>query len=143
MTDWREPITIVSVNVFVFRDGKLLLGKRKGGQAAGEWGTPSGRLEHMEGIEACARRELMEECGIEVGELRFSSVANVTAYPPRHVVLLTFVAEWKSGEVANKEPEKCEELGWFDVDHLPEPMTDGMRKAIEAYRTEKPFFDAP
>ena len=143
MSDWKEPITIISINLLVFREGKILLGKRKGGQAAGEWGTPSGRLEHMEGIEECARREIAEECGIEVGDLEFSSVVNVPDYPPRHVVLLSFLTQWKKGEARTLEPEKCDGWEWFNLEALPELLTVGTKKAIEGYHSGQTFFDAP
>lgn len=143
MSDWKQETTIVSVNLLVFRDGKILLGKRIGGQASDQWGTPSGRLEYMEGIEACAHRELYEETGITVGPLTFSSVVNVPDYPPRHVVLITFVADWKSGEAQILEPTKCAAWEWFDVNTLPEPLTVGTYKSIEGYQTGRAFFDAP
>ena len=41
---------------------------------------PGGHLEYMESFEQCARRETLEECGIEIERIRFQFVANVQTY---------------------------------------------------------------
>lgn len=131
------------ISMLIFKDGKVLLGKRKGSWASGEYGNPGGWLEPLEGFEEAAKRELREECGIEIGNIRFSSVANITHYAPHQAILINLIADWVSGEVETLEPEKCEGWGWYDLDALPEPLTDGTKKAIEGYRTGKKFFDVP
>lgn len=35
----------IGVGVLIFRDGKLLLGKRRGSHGAGDWSAPGGHLE--------------------------------------------------------------------------------------------------
>jgi 8-oxo-dGTP diphosphatase len=61
----------VGVGVMVLKNGKVLIGKRKGAHGAGEWAWPGGHLEYMESFEDCARREVMEETGIEIHNIRF------------------------------------------------------------------------
>ena len=39
-----------------------------------------------------------------------------------------------SGEVTNKEPNKCDDLGWFDICDLPDNAVPYVRCAIENYR---------
>lgn len=131
------------VSMLVFKDGKVLLGKRKGSWASGEYGNPGGWLEPLEGFTQAAKRELQEECGIEIGDVHFSSIANITHYAPHQAILVNLTAHWLSGEVQTLEPEKCEGWGWYDLDALPEPLTDGTKKAIEGYQTGRTFFDAP
>ncbi len=60
------PKPKVGIGVMILKDGKVLLGKRKGSHGAGQYAFPGGHLEYMESFEDCARRETREECGIEI-----------------------------------------------------------------------------
>jgi len=88
----------VGVGVMVLKNGKVLIGKRKGAHGAGEWAWPGGHLEYMESFEDCARREVMEETGIEIHNIRFLRLMNLKEYAPKHYVDIGLVAEWLSGE---------------------------------------------
>src|SRR5687768_301913 len=104
------------------KEGKLLLGKRKGSHGENEFASPGGHLEHMESFEDCAKREVFEETGLEIGPLRFLRVMNITDYAPKHYIDIAFVAEWKSGEPAVCEPDKIESWAWYDLASLPSPL---------------------
>lgn len=125
----------------VFKDGKLLLGKRKNVHGAGDYAFPGGHLEYMESFEACARREAREEAGIEIENIQFVFLSNIKEYAPRHYVHIGLKAEWKSGEPQNLELEKCEGWGWYDIDDLPQPIFYGSALTLEAYKNEINFKD--
>lgn len=131
----------VGVGVMVFKDGKVLLGKRKGSHGEGEYAFPGGHLEHMESFEGCARRETKEECGIEIESVRFQLLSNLTAYAPKHYVHIGLMADWKSGEPEVLEPEKCESWGWYDLDNLPTPIFRACQQAIDCHKTGECYFD--
>lgn len=132
----------VGIAVLVVKDGRVLLGKRKGSHGAGEYALPGGHLEHMESYEGCVRREVLEETGMDIDNIRFLLVANIKEYAPKHYAHIGFVADWKSGEPQLMEPEKCEGWAWYDIESLPQPLFATLPAHIEAYKTGKNFFDA-
>jgi ADP-ribose pyrophosphatase YjhB (NUDIX family) len=56
--DQPPPRPLVGLGVLVVRDGKVLVGQRRGSLGAGEYALPGGHLEHGEGFEECAAREV-------------------------------------------------------------------------------------
>lgn len=136
------PQTRVGIGIMIFKDGKILLGKRKNAHGAGQHAFPGGHLENMESFGVCALREIAEECGIEVVNLRFQFLANVKTYAPKHYVHINLIADWKSGEPQILEPEKCENWGWYDINNLPELLFSTVPLAVEAYKTGRNYFDA-
>ncbi len=132
----------VGIGVMILKDGKVLLGKRKGSHGAGEYAFPGGHLEHLESFEDCARREVQEECGVEIISLRFQFVANVTTYAPKHYVHLGFIANWQRAEPQVFEPDSCDSWEWYAPESLPEPLFEMARLAIESWRSGRSYYDA-
>ncbi len=113
----------VGVGVLIKHDGKVLLGKRKGSHGTGEWALPGGHLEFGESIENCAIREVMEETGIKIKNLKFETFTNdVFVEDEKHYITLFVSCEYDCGELALKEPEKCEQWRWFLWEEIPEPL---------------------
>lgn len=137
----EKLVTKVGIGVAVLKDGKILLGKRKSAHGNGEYGGPGGHLEHLESFEECARRETLEETGIEIENIRFLCLSNLTKYAPKHYVDIGVIADWKSGEPQVLEPEKCEGWDWYDLDALPTPLFAVEPYYIEAIQTGKNYFD--
>lgn len=131
----------VGVGVTILRGETVLLGKRRGSHGQGEYSSPGGHLDHLESFADCARRETREECGVEIANLRFQFVANVTRYAPRHYVHLGLLADWAAGEPRALEPEKCGGWDWYPLDALPQPLFEMTRLALEALRDGTHFFD--
>src|SRR3989338_4386011 len=96
----------VGIGLMILKDGKVLLGKRKGSHGEGEYTFPGGHLEYMESFENCAIRETKEECGIDIENVRFQFLSNVMKYAPRHYVHIGLIADWKSGNAEVLEPRK-------------------------------------
>jgi 8-oxo-dGTP diphosphatase len=132
----------VGIGVMIFKDGKILLAKRKGSHGAGEWSVPGGHLEYMESIEECARREVVEEVGITIKNVRFLCLLNLKDYAPKHYVGIELIADWESGEPRIIERDKIEGAWeWRDLDNLPSPLFKGIPSAIEAHKGGNNFFD--
>lgn len=133
---------LVGFGVMVMRDGKVLLGKRKGSHGAGEYAWPGGHLEYMESIVEAAKREVREEAGIEIDNVRFVRLMNLKTYAPKHYVDIGLAADWKSGEPKVMEPDKFESWGWYNPSDLPQPVFATIPSYLESLRTGKTFYDA-
>jgi len=131
----------VGIGIMILKDGKILLGKRKGSHGNGEYAFPGGHLEYMESFEGCARREIKEECGIEVDNIRFQLLQNVKKYAPKHYAHIGLIADWKSGEPQILELEKCDSWGWYDLNDLPSPLFESADTAIKSLKTGRNYFD--
>ena len=125
----------------ILKEGRVLLGKRKGSHGEGEYAFPGGHLDYMETIEECAKRETFEEAGIDIENIKFQFLANVRKYKPKHYIHIGVIADYKRGEVQIKEPDKREKWDWYSFDILPEPMFFMAKLAIDAYKTKEIYFD--
>ena len=113
----------VGCAVIIMRDGKFLMIKRAGKHGGGTWSVPGGWQEIGESFEQASRREVTEEVGCEIENIRFGAVTN-NYFPEEgvHSISILSLADWKAIEPQNLEPEKCEELRWVDFDSLPSPL---------------------
>ncbi len=126
----------------IIKDGKVLLAKRKGSHGEGEYAFPGGHLEYMESFEDCARRETKEECGIEIENIKFLFLTNITKYAPKHYVHVGLLADWKSGEPEVLEPANSESWNWYDLEQeLPRPMFEMCKISLDSYWTGKNYYD--
>lgn len=131
----------IGIGVLVFKDGKVLLGKRKNAHGEGEYAGPGGHLEFGETLEECAKREVMEEAGIEIKNLRFLCVSNFRIDNNRHYVDIGFAADLKTGEPRTCEPEKCEGWNWYNLDYPPQPLFAVDVNYINTLKTGIVFYD--
>lgn len=124
----RKPL--IGVGVVVIREGKVLLGKRRGAHGVGDWSFAGGHLELGESVEECASRELKEEAGLKVISLRLGPwTEDVIENDKHYITLFVFVNEFE-GEPQLLEPHKCEGWEWFGWDELPSPLFTPIRSLI-------------
>ena len=104
---------LIGVAVIVIKDDKVLLGKRKNAHGHGTWAFPGGHLEFNESIEDCARREVFEETGIRLKNVRYGPYTNdIFDREAKHYVTLFVLADYDTGVPTVREPHKCEEWQW-------------------------------
>ncbi len=140
--NYKNKYPKVGVGVMVMKNGKVLLGKRKGSHGEGEYGWPGGHIEYMESFAECATREVKEETGIEIDNIHFLRLLNLKDYAPKHYIDVGLLADWKSGEPQTMEPDRCEGWIWYDLNNLPSPLFGVVATYIEAYKTGRNFWDA-
>jgi mutator protein MutT len=88
----------IDVAVVILVDGRrMLVNKRpEGAYYAGWWEWPGGKRHDGESFEQCARRELLEELGLEVEDLQ-EYARTQAKYPGRMVNLVFFTGRVKPG----------------------------------------------
>lgn len=115
----------VSVAVFIFKGEYIAFQKRKSPKKHKHnfWSVPGGKLELFEKLEDCAKRETFEEVGIKIKNLKFIGVTNdLVKEAKEHYVTIFYKAEYLSGELENKEKNKCFEVRWVHKDDLPKKL---------------------
>ena len=112
----------IGVAVIVMRQGRVLLGRRLNAHGQGTWAFPGGHLEAKESIEACARREVKEETGLDINTVTHAAFTNdIFTKEDKHYVTLFVTAQCPEGSPRVMEPHKCEIWDWFSWDDLPRP----------------------
>lgn len=138
-----EKRPLVGVGVMVIKNNLVLLAKRNGSHGAGEYAFPGGHLEFGESITHCARREVAEETGLKIKNIRFLLVENLLKYSNKHYLHIGLVADWQSGVPQILEPDKCLALGWYNMNRLPRPLFATIKHTIQSYQSHRNFYDAP
>lgn len=119
----ETPQVRVGIAVFVFKNGKFLIGKRKNAHGEGTWALPGGHLEFGETFEQTVVREVQEEVGLQIKNIRFGGVTNDQfEKEAKQYVTIWMLSDYDSGEASILEPHKCTEINWVDFDHLPSPL---------------------
>jgi len=136
----------VGVGIMVFKDNKVLLGKRNDDaekassdlHGEGTWTMPGGKLDFKETVKEGAVRELLEETGakVDADKLKVISVADEIV-PDNHYVTIGFLCEDFEGEAKVMEPEEITEWKWYNLDNLPEKVFPPSAKMIKAYLSNK------
>lgn len=108
------PCISPAVIVRVEKDGKILLARHV--QRSQEFFTCiAGYLEVGESAEDGVRREVREEVGIEIDQVRYVGSQH---WPYPNQLMLAFTAQWTSGELC-LQAEELSEAQWFDPSSLP------------------------
>jgi NAD+ diphosphatase len=100
--------------VLVKRGNELLL-TRKAEWPAGRYSLVAGFLDIGESLEECAIREVKEETGIDICNVRYVGSQN---WPFPAQLMAGFVADYASGDI-RVERSELEDARWFPVDALP------------------------
>ena len=122
----------VGVGVFIHKDGKILLLKRAGSHGAGTWSTPGGHVDFGETLEETAIRETKEEVGVDISNVQFKAITNdIFPDDKKH-----YVTVWMAGDSLDTNPSvnsarELTEVGWFDLNSLPQPLFIPLKNLIE------------
>lgn len=131
----------VSVHLLLIKENKILLIRRKDtGFADGFYSMPAGKLEPKESVENAIIREVKEEINIDIKNetLKTIQVMNRNGIDRERIDYFFTVDRW-NGEIKNNEPNKCDDLRWFDINNLPENTIPYIKEAVINYNKKINF----
>jgi 8-oxo-dGTP diphosphatase len=126
-----DATIIPAVSVAVLRNRSIMLVRRGRAPSKGLYAFPGGRVEEGEALEEAARRELMEETGIAVGDLvRLRELLIDSRNDSGSVYLLTvFGARHLEGEPV--AADDADEAAYFDLAEIERlPLTDSTLEIV-------------
>lgn len=134
-----QNVIKVGIGVMILDKDKVLLGHRAtnkkdtGGIYETDcWTLPGGKQEYDETFFEGAKREVKEETGLDIDNLRLFGAAD-DIQPDRHYITMHVIAESFKGEPKVMEPESEDEWRWFPLNDLPNNLYSPSQKFIEAY----------
>jgi len=130
----------ISVGALIFnRAGKILLCKRSQNakNERGCWEAPGGAVEYGETLEHAIRREMKEELDIELEiKKQLPAADHIIPADNQHWIPTSFICRIKNGKKPKiMEPTKCNAIGWFALDDLPEPLSIITKIDLAKYHT--------
>ena len=108
------PRLAPAVIVLVERDGAMLLAHGRAFPLP-MYSALAGFVEPGETLEEAVHREVREEVGIEVADVRY---AGSQPWPFPNSLMIGFTARWAGGEIV-PDPTEIVDANWFTVDDLP------------------------
>ena len=125
----------------LFKDGKTLLSRRYNtGWQDGNYSLVAGHVDGNEPATTALIREVKEEVGLDLSpeNVRVAHTMHRKSLDVEYVDIF-FTAEKWGGEPTIREPEKCDDLQWFDVDNLPINTLPYIRDAIASVQKGMPY----
>ena len=137
----KQQTTKVSVGILVFKENNILFGRAKDKAGNTKYILPVGHLEFMESFFECAKREIMEECGIMIEDIKLQFVSNTNNYKPKHFIHIGLTAKWKSGIPKVLEPGGIESWEWRSPTDIPKHLSVGSELTLIALKEGRVMYD--
>ena len=133
-----NPVVVQTGASIIVEDaqGRILMQQRSDD---GTWSYPGGRIEIDETVEDGARREVLEECGLRIGDMEllgvFSGKELNHVYPNGDEVCgidIVYVSRDYTGSLSAEDGE-VKNMGFYPIDQLPHPISTMNAIQIQAY----------
>ncbi|MCO5547796.1 hypothetical protein L7F22_001248 [Adiantum nelumboides] len=133
------PVPRVGVGVLVLdkSQSSVIVGRRRSSLGDSKFALPGGHLEFGETWEECAAREVLEETGLVIHNVRFAGVTNTIMLKERrpwHYVTIFMQGELldPTQEPQNLEPDKCHGWEWVEWPSIPEPVFEPLQTLLKS-----------
>jgi mutator protein MutT len=116
--------------VFLAKRGKAARNERY------KWEFPGGSVEFGENLEDAVVREVKEEYDFDISVEQLLDVVNHFIPDERqHWISPTYLCKYTGGSPRIMEPDKCEDIGWFNLDSIPEAeLTIASMKSLKSLK---------
>ncbi len=138
MTEYPKPSVTADVILFTVRHGSLqvLLIERAHDPFAGHWALPGGFVDAGEDLATAARRELLEETGLEVGRIEQLQAVGTPGRDPRGwTITVVYFTVVDAARIAPRAGDDAKHADWFALDELPDMAFDH-REILESARSD-------
>ncbi|PVX52227.1 8-oxo-dGTP diphosphatase [Balneicella halophila] len=137
---YKYPRPAVTVDAVVFSllpipHTQVLLVQRKNSPFENQWALPGGFLDMNETVEEAVKRELQEETGLLVKNLKhFKVFSSLDRDPRARTISVAFVSTLTMEPLPLVAGDDAEDAQWFPIDKLPELAFDHKQIIEEAIK---------
>ncbi len=130
----HSPVILVGVAVVVFNeDNELLLQQKPNGQ----WAFPGGLMELMESTEETGRREVLEETGLQIGDMQLVGVFSGKEYYVKldngdelYPVTIAYLSRDIRGGILQADGVEGIQVKFFKLNGLPENFNSKIKELL-------------
>lgn len=129
---------ILSSYLVLIENNKILLLRRfNTGYEDGNYSMVAGKVDTGENFTQCIIREAREEAGILLApkNLSVAHIMHRNSVLKESVDTFFITEKWK-GNIVNKEPNKCDDLSWFNLNDLPKNIIRYIEQAINNIKSK-------
>ena len=121
---YSYPRPSVTVDLIILKEEEILLIERASEPCIGQWALPGGFVDEGEDLEAAARRELLEQTCLKVGELIQVGAFGKPGRDPRgHTISVAYKGE-AIDEKDLMAADDAADARWFPLQNLPKLAFD-------------------
>ncbi|RED59186.1 NUDIX hydrolase [Cohnella lupini] len=130
----HSPLILVGVAVLVFNEENELLLQQK---INGQWAIPGGLMELMETTEDTGRREVLEETGLQIGDMQLVGVFSGEEYYLKldngdelYPVTIAYLTRDIRGGILQADGVEGIQVKFFELDQLPEEFNPRIKELL-------------
>ena len=133
-----------AVYLILLKNDKVLLPRRfNTGWMDGKYSLIAGHLDGNESVFDSMLREATEEAGIKITKKDLIPVKVLhRKSSDNEYVDFFFLAKHWEGEPSIQEPNKCDDMSWFSISHLPENILPYVKEVIQTYQDNVSFIES-
>ncbi len=134
-----QPYITIGIGAVILNDkNEVLLALRGKAPEQNKWSIPGGKVELFESLADATIREIKEEVNldIEIDKL-LCTAETIDKSTNEHYVSIVYSTKNVQGTLKNMEPDKLQDVRWFNLSNLPEELACFSIEAIEI--TKKHF----